>query len=386
MIAPLTPYSIRLHNISRHSGLSLIELLIAMALGLLLTLGVTQIYLSSSVTYRQTQGFAHAQESSRFVSAVLTPALRTAGSFGCLARMGRPLDQVIDNRLNNALTITVPLAQAVQGWEYTGTGFNDSISLDAALATPSAGNWTSGAGSTGTNLPASLAGNVVTYSDVIVINAITPVEVPVNAATIPGETSISLDGASGIGKDNVVLATNGATGGVASGDCAEGELFKNDSAPGDSSVSIAGGNSLNLNYDADSRVYEFTTMAYYIGQGTSGEPALFRLLMPPTQPSSPTGAQELVSGVETLQILYGINDDASSNAADNYVTADQVTDWDLVVSVQFSVLTRSPDNVLDEENNRSFSLFGTEVAQGNNGDRRARLASTVTAALRGEMQ
>ena len=45
------------------SGLSLIELLIAMALGLVLTLGVTQIYLSGNETYRQTQGLAHAQES-----------------------------------------------------------------------------------------------------------------------------------------------------------------------------------------------------------------------------------------------------------------------------------------------------------------------------------
>ena len=70
-------------------GLSLVELLIAVALGLLLTLGVTQIYLSGNETYRQTQGLAHAQESARFVSAILAPDFRSAGSFGCLAEMGR---------------------------------------------------------------------------------------------------------------------------------------------------------------------------------------------------------------------------------------------------------------------------------------------------------
>lgn len=39
---------------SAQSGLSLVELLIATALGLILTLGVTQIYLSGNETYRQT--------------------------------------------------------------------------------------------------------------------------------------------------------------------------------------------------------------------------------------------------------------------------------------------------------------------------------------------
>ena len=53
--APLAP----------QSGLSLVELIISLALGLIITLGVTQIYLSGNDTYRQTQGLAHAQESTR---------------------------------------------------------------------------------------------------------------------------------------------------------------------------------------------------------------------------------------------------------------------------------------------------------------------------------
>ena len=50
--APLAP----------QSGLSLVELIISLALGLIITLGVTQIYLSGNDTYRQTQGLAHAPE------------------------------------------------------------------------------------------------------------------------------------------------------------------------------------------------------------------------------------------------------------------------------------------------------------------------------------
>jgi type IV pilus assembly protein PilW len=348
------------------SGLSLVELLIAMALGLLLTLGVTQIYLSSSVTYRQTEGLAYAQESTRFVAAMLTPELRSAGSFGCLAQMGRPLDQIVDNRLTGILI--VPLTQALQGWEYTGTGPGDSITLAGTLSTPTAGNWDSG--TAGTDLPAALAGSVVINSDVVIVNALTPLGVEVSAVTNPGDSIINLSGASGVDADRNVLATRG--------DCSEGELFEKSDAANLSTITTT--NTLGLGYDLQTRIYEFTTTAYYIGEGTNDEPALFRRLMTPLQ-----GPQELVSGVETLQILYGV-DTGGSNAADDYVPADDVADWDTVASVRFSVMTRSRDEVLDEENSRSFDMLGSEVSQANNGDSRVRLVSVSTTALRGKIE
>jgi|TARA_R100001129_G_scaffold147940_4_gene109465 type IV pilus assembly protein PilW len=360
---------------ARQSGLSLVELLIATALGLILTLGVIQIYLSGNETYRQTQGLAHAQESTRFVSAVLTPDFRSAGSFGCLAEMARPLDQVVDNRLNGGLV--VPLDQALQGWEYTGTGPGDSVALANAMATPGADNWASG--TTGTNLPADLAGSVITNSDVVIVNALTSLGVPLNPANPQNGNSINLNASSGVDAGSVILATRG--------DCSEGEMFQKSNNANASSITMAGGNvnpgnngnNFNLNYDPQTRVYQFTSMAYYIGQGTNGEPALFRRMMTPLQ-----NPQELVSGVETLQILYG-EDTVGTNAADDYVPADEVADWRTIVSVRFSVMTRSQDEVLDEENNRNFDMLGSEVSQANNGDRRVRLISVSTTALRGRM-
>lgn len=377
MKKPMTPYTYRLRLVSSQSGLSLIELLIAMALGLVLTLGVTQIYLGSSVTYRQTQGFAHAQESSRFVSAMLTPALRSAGSFGCLTQSNRPLDSEIDPQLNTDLNLTVPLGEALRGWEYTGTGPDDSITLaGGALATPTAGNWASG--TTGANLPASLTGDVVTNSDVVIVNALTPTSVTVSAVTAAGGTDISLTSASGINKEHVVLTTSDDS----SGTCFRGELFQNSDDTTDSSVAMPAGNTFGRGYGPETRVYEFTQMAYYIAEGTNEEPALFRRLMTPIE-----APQELISGVETLQILYGIkNTSGTSSAAVDYVTAAQVADWNLVVSVRFSVMTRSPDDVLDEENDRSFNMLGSEVTQASNGDRRARLVSVGTTALRRILQ
>lgn len=358
------------------SGLSLIELMIAIALGLLLTLGVTQIYLSGSATYRQTQGLAHAQESARFVSAILTPDLRSAGSRGCLALMNRPLDQIVDNRLNGGLT--VPIDRPVQGWNYNGTGPGENFNLAAAINTPSAGNWSSG--TAGTALPAALEGSVITNSDVIIVNAISSIGAPVDSANPQNGNSINLTDASGVEAERIILATLG--------DCSEGELFQKSNNANASSVTMAGAginpgnnsNNFNLNYQPNTRVYEFTAVAYYVGQGTNGEPALFRRLMTPL--SNP---QELVSGVETLQILYGV-DTAGTTAADSYMSANQVTNWQNVVSIRFGTMTRSQSEVLIEENTRAFNLLGSEVSQLNNGDRRARLVSTETSALRGIMQ
>ncbi len=360
---------------SQQLGLSLIELMIAMALGLLLTLGVTQIYLSGNASYRQTQGFAHAQESSRFVAAILKPDFRASGTYGCIAEMGRPLDQVVDNRLQGNLI--VPLDRPVQGWEFNGTGPGDSITLAAVLATPTAGNWNSG--TAGEDLPAILAGSVVTNSDVVIVNAMAPIPVPVNAANPQNGNSINMDGATGLPVNRIVLATTG--------DCDQAELFQKSNNVNATSITMAGGNvnpgnngnTFNLGYDSNTRVYEFVSMAYYVGQGTNGEPALFRRRLTP-----PEAPQELVSGVETLQLLYGL-DTGGNSAADTYVPADEVPDWTEVASVRFSVMTRSQDEVLIEANDRTFDMVGSETSQGNTADRRARLVSVGTTKLRGRM-
>ncbi len=360
---------------NRQLGLSLVELMIAMALGLLLTLGVTQIYLSGDDTYRQTQGMAYAQESARFVSAILKPDLRSAGSFGCLDDMGRPLDQVVDNRLNAGPTVAVD--QAIQGWEFDNTGPGDSVTLATALATPAGGNWSSG--TAGVALPAELVGSAVAGSDVVVVNALTNINVPLNAGNPQNGNSINLTGSTGLPVNRVVLATTE--------DCSEGELFQKSNNANASSITMAGGNTnpgnngnnFNLNYGPQTRVYEFVSTAFYIGQGTNGEPALFRRLLTPLQPP-----QELVSGVETLQIVYGV-DTGGTAAADNYAAADQVADWSQVVSVRFSAMTRSQDEVLVEANTRNFDMLGSEVSQGNNADRRVRLVSVATTALRSRM-
>lgn len=60
-------------------GFTLVELLIAMILGLALMAGVIQIFLSTQNTYRMEEGLARVQDSGRFSLDLITTQLRMAG-------------------------------------------------------------------------------------------------------------------------------------------------------------------------------------------------------------------------------------------------------------------------------------------------------------------
>ena len=63
----------------RQSGLTLIELMVAMTLGMILTLAIGQIFMSSRLTSTSTNENARMQENARFALAMLERELRMAG-------------------------------------------------------------------------------------------------------------------------------------------------------------------------------------------------------------------------------------------------------------------------------------------------------------------
>ncbi|MGC4010354.1 MAG: prepilin-type N-terminal cleavage/methylation domain-containing protein [Pseudomonas sp.] len=81
----------------RQRGLSLIELLVAMALGLLLLAGVIQVVLSSKRSYQSGVALAELQESGRFALEVVAQDLRNAGFTGARdAGLPVPLCDLLD--------------------------------------------------------------------------------------------------------------------------------------------------------------------------------------------------------------------------------------------------------------------------------------------------
>lgn len=69
---------------STQRGFGLIELMVAMTLGLILVLGVSQILLTSKRSFVVQQQLAALQENARFVLTRISRDVRQAGMFGCL--------------------------------------------------------------------------------------------------------------------------------------------------------------------------------------------------------------------------------------------------------------------------------------------------------------
>lgn len=56
-----------------------------------------------------------------------------------------------------------------------------------------------------------------------------------------------------------------------------------------------------------------------------------------------TPQQRLIDGVESLQVLYGVDNGSRSDSANEYVSANRVTNWSKVLSVRIAVLVNSID-------------------------------------------
>ena len=68
-----------------NAGIGLIELMVAMVLGLVVVLGVTQTFLSAKNTFQSQNSAAIMQEDARYVLSRMMQEIRMTGMFGCLA-------------------------------------------------------------------------------------------------------------------------------------------------------------------------------------------------------------------------------------------------------------------------------------------------------------
>lgn len=355
------------------SGLSLIELMIAMALGLILTLGVVQIFLGSSQTYRLEDSLGKVQENIRFSLGTLQYDARMAGHFGCL--IGEPFNQL--DQTDAAYDPIVYENPGVIGWEATGTGLGDDFTITTLTAAGTA--WSNGSGD---GIPTDIQGQIIPGTDFMVVSGGRRADVSLNGNPGGAANTLVTDANTGLDAGTILA--------VVASDCSGADLFQKTNngnannlakggtqAPGNISPT---GQGFNGTYDDESDVYIFSSTAYFIGEGASGEPALFRERL---DPGSTAGAVELAEGVENMQILYGVAGGAD-RSADTYVTAANVTNWDQVVSVRMALLFRTGDTITDVAEARNFNLVGTEITT--QSDRRARVVGLSTVGIRNRLE
>jgi len=88
-------------SMKHHLGLSLIEVMVALALSLVITLGLTQIFTSNSQTFRVAEASARLQETGRLATSIITREIRSASYWGCLGN-----NAIRDGQLNSILNET----------------------------------------------------------------------------------------------------------------------------------------------------------------------------------------------------------------------------------------------------------------------------------------
>jgi len=123
-----TYYKRLLNSEIKQHGFSLIELLIALTLGLIITGVVVQIFSSSRSTYDLEEGLAQVQEQGRFAMEFLAKDIRQAGNFGCARLDKKFVNNIVKNPdgprglLSDPYNTSSTRPVGLIVYEYTGAG------------------------------------------------------------------------------------------------------------------------------------------------------------------------------------------------------------------------------------------------------------------------
>ncbi len=366
----------------RTAGFSLIELLIAMVVGLTLAAGVIQVYVGNNQTERVQEARARMQENGRFALNFLAQEIRMSGYLGCLSA----IDQ---NRINNTLNSPPASFQpgtGIQGWEAkqgsgTAPGVVSNSVKDVAVVDSAGGGWASSGGNILEPTSAVPGSDIVRVWNSSGGGALIS---SVSTGTPATVTSAAIQLSDG---DIVLLS-----------DCENADLVQVCDVQGAGTASMTSvlsaacvpGNDTSraLHTDAGGELVRLQGTSFYIGKRgnvASNPPALFRRQLNATATSG--AAEELIEGVESMQILYGVNlDNDDQKTVDAYLVADQVTDWQRVISVRISLLMQSiEDNLVAAPQPYTFNGVVYDGAAGNGSlpsDRKLRRVFTSTITLR----
>lgn len=332
----------------RQRGLSLVELMVAMIISLFLLGGVIQVYTANKSTYRFSEAMSRIQENARYALDTMARDLRMAGFWGCTV-----FDPTDTSNIQNNL-------------DSSGAGY-DSELHDFINQPPVEGTENDGLnGSDSIRVRGSQPGQA---------NVVSPYNSPTSA-------QIFINQAAFVEPGDIVLLTNckGAdifqvTNVTSGGGAAQQSIVHNSGtgSPGNSSgagpCAGANPNCLSQTYGGDSALLKLQSARYYIAPGASGQPALWRDIN--------GNPQELVEGVEQLQVLYGIDGD-EDGVPEQYVSSAAVADWRTVDTVRLMLLLVSPETVsLDAP--QTYRYNGATITSADN---RLRQAITTTIALR----
>lgn len=349
-------------------GFSIVELMIAMVLGLVLMGGVLQVFISTKKAYNLNEEMAWIQENASFAINFMAEDLRMAGYYGCASRSSS-----VANVLNDPdASWATDFGKGLRGYDGDDPTFPNAIFPQPVTAT----------------LPASVpATDVFTVHKADLDNAFQVTKHVASSAVI------DIVGTHAFPTGTVLIVS----------DCHHSAVFQNtgnqsnkvnhntgnSASPGNCTKGLGvpvtcSTNGTSYTYKEDAFVMRAIGHAYYIAEASNGVPSLFRksLSTDTTTDSVSTIDEEMVQGVENMQIQYGLDTDSDS-LPNRYVDADSVLDtqWESqVVSARVTLLLRSLTELASEP--QTISFLGTAYTPTDNYVRRV-YSTTVKLRNRG---
>ena len=353
-------------------GFSLVELLIAMTLGLILIASMVAVFSGNKRSSELNAATANLQESARYALEQISRDARIAGYMGCLT----------EPTAVNVIADTAPSTDLLR------TAVTGSVAVDSLAWSPALPGF-----------PPPTTNPAKAGTHVLLLQYAGPDSTKLTQKMPTPSANIQTLDDNGLALNDLAVISN----------CEFGSLFQisNIGGTGTGTVTeISHAAAANSNTGAfnraygdaksirETRVMKFNSNIYFIGangeQNDSGQNLfyLYQQSLPYNSVNNPP--VELVTGVENFRVTYGVSDNVTGGV--RFVTADSpLFNPARVNSIRIGLLMVSYDEVAEIDDTNTYNLAGipiTPATAANTGadthpvDRRIRLAFTTTIQIR----
>ena len=322
----------------RASGFSLIELMVSVLISLIVLAGVVQVVFSSKRAYLDNQDIAYVQDNQRYVMDIISREIRLAGYKGCAADGATVTSDIKKDVLQDVLGVAgdagfLPL----QGYEGSDTALpglaefsNREDNTDSLMV------WHGGVTQDAALLAHNPAGTTFTVNSAVGFEANQPmmiVDVNCQHVGIFTASTVSTSAAS------TGVASTGSIGYASTGNNNCSSELKSGTNCDPSPPAIG-----SKKFSVGSRVIPYVAAGYFIGRSsvtTANMPALKRLAVIVDGGNLVAKTEEIAQGVSDMQIKYGEVTGAGAGATFIYSDANDVGNWNNVVTAQLTLTFRS---------------------------------------------
>lgn len=301
----------KLRSRAHWRGVSLVELMVGLALGLLVVLAASLVFIGSRQANRTTDGLGRMQETARNAFELMARELRETGGNPCDINLR--VSNVLNNAQGGAPDWWVDWARPLQG-------FDGAVAFDGAAFGTAVGERVAGTDAVMVKFIADLSDLTVTAHDTdtatFTVNTNPHRVAAGDLIMVCNYRQAALMQASAIGGDTIEHAVSAAV----SGNCSRGLGLPTECTAVGTTYA----------YTPGSKVGRLVAVGWYVGnngRAETGGRSLYRVTR--------NGAEEVAEGVSDMQIDYLVQGAAA------YADATTVADWTAVIGMRIAITLRS---------------------------------------------